>query len=68
MAWRITAATGIRCSRAAAYQDFGTGSGGHAAQLNYAGCFSHALAVAMGEPLLLEGDDFSQTDLWSVLR
>lgn len=60
-----TTADHVRIARAA-YQDFGKGSG-HPAQLNYGDCFSYALAVATGEPLLFDGDDFSQTGLRSAL-
>lgn len=44
-----------------AYQRFGRGN--HAAALNFGGCFADALAKATGEPLLFEGNDFSQTDI-----
>lgn len=49
-----------------AYRDFGRGSG-HPAGLNFGDCFSYALARALGEPLLFKGDDFSHTDIDSVL-
>lgn len=39
------------------------GRGRHAAALNFGDCFSYALAVARGEPLLFVGDDFSKTDV-----
>jgi ribonuclease VapC len=39
------------------------GRGGHAAALNFGDCFSYALSVARGEPLLFVGDDFSKTDV-----
>ena len=39
------------------------GRGRHPAALNFGDCFSYALAVARGEPLLCVGDDFSQTDV-----
>jgi ribonuclease VapC len=39
------------------------GRGRHAAALNFGDCFSYALSVARGEPLLFVGDDFSQTDV-----
>jgi ribonuclease VapC len=35
----------------------------HAAALNYGDCFSYALSVARGEPLLFVGDDFAKTDV-----
>ena len=39
------------------------GRGRHPAALNFGDCFSYALSVARGEPLLFVGDDFSQTDV-----
>lgn len=39
------------------------GKGRHAASLNYGDCFSYALAVTRGEPLLFKGDDFAKTDV-----
>ena len=39
------------------------GKGRHPAALNYGDCFSYALAVALGEPLLFVGDDFGRTDV-----
>lgn len=39
------------------------GRGRHAAALNFGDCFSYALAVARGEPLLFVGDDFTKTDV-----
>ncbi|HMS90323.1 MAG TPA: type II toxin-antitoxin system VapC family toxin [Acidimicrobiales bacterium] len=41
---------------------FGRGSGS-AARLNYGDCFSYALAMAFGRPLLCKGDDFRHTDV-----
>ena len=46
----------------AVYRDFGKGSG-HPAQPNYADCFSYALAIDRGEPLLFMGEDFGHTDV-----
>lgn len=46
----------------AACRDFGKGSG-HPAGLNLDDCFASALAKAMREPLLFEGNDFSNTDV-----
>ena len=43
-----------------AYRDFGRGSG-HAARLNFGDCFSYALAMETGEPLLFKGADFAET-------
>lgn len=45
-----------------AYRDFGRGSG-HRAGLNLGDCYSYALAVDRGEPLLCKGDDFIHTDV-----
>lgn len=39
------------------------GKGRHPAALNFGDCFSYALAVARGEPLLFVGDDFARTDM-----
>jgi ribonuclease VapC len=39
------------------------GRGRHVAALNFGDCFSYALSVARGEPLLFVGDDFSRTDV-----
>ena len=39
------------------------GRGRHAAGLNYGDCFSYALAISVGEPLLFKGDDFVHTDV-----
>lgn len=39
------------------------GKGRHPAGLNYGDCFSYALAITMGEPLLYKGNDFAQTDV-----
>ena len=39
------------------------GRGRHPAALNFGDCFSYALSVARGEPLLFVGDGFSQTDV-----
>ncbi|MEO6193733.1 MAG: type II toxin-antitoxin system VapC family toxin, partial [Thermoanaerobaculia bacterium] len=44
-----------------AYSRFGKGR--HRAGLNYGDCFSYALAMVLGEPLLYKGDDFGQTDV-----
>ena len=42
------------------------GKGRHRAGLNYGDCFSYALAVTAGEPLLFKGDDFGHTDVEPV--
>lgn len=39
------------------------GKGRHQAALNFGDCFSYALAVDTGNPLLCIGDDFPATDL-----
>lgn len=39
------------------------GKGRHPAGLNFADCFSYALAKRSDEPLLFIGDDFSKTDI-----
>ena len=39
------------------------GKGRHPAGLNYGDCFSYALAMTTGEPLLFKGEDFSRTDV-----
>lgn len=39
------------------------GKGRHAASLNYGDCFSYALAMTRGEPLLFKGGDFAKTDV-----
>lgn len=44
-----------------AYRRFGKGN--HSAALNFGDCFSYALSMATGEPLLFKGNDFSQTDV-----
>lgn len=49
-----------------AYRRFGRGSRSGAA-LNFGDCFSYALAIVSGEPLLFTGEDFTHTDVASVL-
>jgi ribonuclease VapC len=39
------------------------GKGRHPASLNYGDCFSYALAITTGEPLLFRGEDFGGTDV-----
>jgi ribonuclease VapC len=39
------------------------GRGRHPAGLNFGDCFSYALAMARGEPLLFVGEDFAKTDV-----
>lgn len=48
-----------------ACRDFGKGR--HRAGLNFADCFSYALARTTDEALLFVGNDFSHTDLRSAL-
>lgn len=43
------------------------GRGRHPAAINFGDCAAYATAMIAGEPLLYVGDDFSQTDLESVL-
>ena len=43
------------------------GRGRHPAKLNYGDCFSYALAVKLGKPLLFKGEGFALTDVRSVL-
>lgn len=42
------------------------GRGRHKAALNFGDCFSYALAVSRGEPLLFVGNDFAMTDVSAV--
>jgi ribonuclease VapC len=44
------------------------GKGRSDAALNFGDCFSYALALTAGEPLLFKGDDFSRTDVVSALE
>jgi len=39
------------------------GKGRHPAGLNFGDCFSYALAITQGEPLLFIGSDFTKTDV-----
>jgi ribonuclease VapC len=48
-----------------AFRDFGKGQ--HPAGLNYGDCFSFALSMTSGEPLLFKGGDFAKTDIRVVL-
>lgn len=43
------------------------GKGRHPAKLNYGDCFAYALAKQLDGPLLFIGNDFSRTDIESVL-
>ena len=42
------------------------GKGNHPAGLNFGDCFSYALAITSGEPLLFKGNDFAQTEVESA--
>jgi ribonuclease VapC len=42
------------------------GKGRHRSGLNYGDCFSYALAIATGQPLLFKGADFAHTDVAAV--
>jgi ribonuclease VapC len=50
----------------AAHRRYGRGSGSKA-RLNFGDCFSYALSVTTGEPLLFVGEDFTHTDVLSAL-
>ena len=42
------------------------GKGRHRARLNFADCFTYALAKSRGIPLLFKGEDFARTDIVSA--
>lgn len=44
-----------------AYRKFGKGR--HSANLNFGDCFTHALAIVAGEPVLAKGPEFSLAGL-----
>ena len=48
-----------------AFSQFGKGR--HRAGLNYGDCFSYALAMVLGEPLLFKGEDFPLTNITPFL-
>lgn len=50
----------------AAYRRYGRGNQSGAA-LNFGDCFSYALSVSTGEPLLFTGNDFARTDVLPAL-
>lgn len=50
-----------------AFRRYGKGRG-HPAALTIGDCFSYALAVATGHPLLFKGNDFRHTDIRSALK
>ncbi len=43
------------------------GKGNHPAKLNFGDCCAYALAKHLEQPLLYKGQDFSQTDISSVI-
>lgn len=47
---------------------FQYGKGAHPARLNYGDCLVYGTAKATGAHLLFKGEDFSQTDLKSVMK
>jgi len=49
-----------------AFSRYGKGRG-HPARLNLADCLVYAAAMSVGAPLLFIGDDFTRTDIASVL-
>jgi ribonuclease VapC len=49
-----------------AFSRYGKGRG-HPARLNLADCLVYAAAMSVGAPLLSIGDDFTRTDIASVL-
>jgi ribonuclease VapC len=59
----VTPAFALRVARA--YEQWGKGV--HPASLNFGDCFAYALAKEHSCPLLFVGDDFSKTDIESVL-
>jgi ribonuclease VapC len=59
----VTPAAARRVAKA--YEKWGKGA--HAAALNFGDCFSYELAKEHGCGLLYVGDDFSRTDVESVL-
>jgi ribonuclease VapC len=59
----VTPASARRIGRA--YEDWGKGM--HRAGLNFGDCFAYSVAKENGCRLLYVGDDFSKTDIESVL-
>lgn|SRR5665213_2908881 len=59
----VTPASARRVAKA--YEQWGKGL--HPAALNFGDCFAYELAKAQSCPLLFIGDDFSKTDVESVL-
>jgi ribonuclease VapC len=58
-----TVAVDLQQARAAREAFMRFGKGRHPAGLNFADCFSYALARTLGEPLLFKGEDFARTDI-----
>ncbi|HEX5869267.1 MAG TPA: type II toxin-antitoxin system VapC family toxin [Longimicrobium sp.] len=60
---RIVPFTADAASHArSAYRQYGKGVGSPSV-LNYGDCLSYGTAMALGEPLLFKGNDFSRTDV-----
>lgn len=67
LGFRVLAVTRASAHRVAhAYDRWGKGM--HPAALNFGDCFAYAAAMQYESPLLFVGNDFSQTDVQSVLR
>jgi ribonuclease VapC len=63
----VVAVTPRQAERAIeAFRRFGKGR--HRAGLNIGDCFSYALAMESGSPLLFKGDDFRHTDVTPALE
>ncbi|HEY2444461.1 MAG TPA: type II toxin-antitoxin system VapC family toxin [Rhizomicrobium sp.] len=60
----VTRSSALRIAEA--YRKWGNGA--HRAGLNFGDCFAYALAMEHSCPLLFVGDDFSRTDVVSVLK
>jgi len=65
---------GIRCAAVDAAQALAAreawtryGKGRSPAKLNFGDCFSYALAITTGRPLLYKGEDFAHTDVQSAI-
>lgn len=64
--FNVVAVTEAAARRAAAAYDL-WGRGVHPAALNFGDCFAYAMAKEHACPLLFVGEDFSKTDIASVL-
>lgn len=62
----ITIDDAIARAAVSAFSRYGKGRG-HTARLNLADCLVHAVAKSVAAPLLFIGDDFTRTDIASVL-